>query len=217
MRFVRAFAFASQRRPASGTKSTPPAGRRVELRDLTLSNDIRVAFERHKDGDGRTAMLPATFAMAPRYRFRSSGGHEAYGAAQATAFKLIVHDAELSASKLALHGNKMLETRLTPLGCLSAFYSNSSSVNQTRVPTGPAVQKLNGFAFTRCSNIFRSRFGSAGAAICSLLIPLVGRRKSLAQGALAGSNRASGRYGGGWRGYPARIRPALPFLLHGRE
>jgi hypothetical protein len=71
--------------------------------DLTLSNDVRVAFERHKDGDRRTAMLPATFAVAPRYRFRLSGGHEAYGAAQATAFKLTAHGAKLSASKFALH------------------------------------------------------------------------------------------------------------------
>jgi hypothetical protein len=103
MRFVRAFAFAGQRRPASGTKSPPPAGRRIELRDLTLSNDVRVTFERHKDRDGRTAMLPATFAMAPRHRFRLTGGHEAYGAAQATAFKLTAHGAKLSALKFALH------------------------------------------------------------------------------------------------------------------
>jgi hypothetical protein len=33
----------------------------------------------------------------------STGGHEAHGAAQATAFKLIAHDAELSALKFALH------------------------------------------------------------------------------------------------------------------
>ena len=104
MRFVRAFAFAGQRRSASGTKSPPPAGRRIEFRDLTLSNDVRVAFERHEDGDRRTAMLPATFAMAPHHRFRLAGGHEAYGAAQAAAFELIAHAAELSASKLALHG-----------------------------------------------------------------------------------------------------------------
>jgi transposase len=53
----------------------------------------------------RTAMLPATFAMAPRYRFRLSGGHKANGAAQATAFKLIAHDAERSGFNLTLHGN----------------------------------------------------------------------------------------------------------------
>jgi hypothetical protein len=108
MRFIRAFAFAGQRRSASGTKSAPPARRRIELRDLTISNDVRVVFERHEDGDGRTAMLPATLAMAPRYRFRLSGGHEAYGAAQATAFELIAHAAELSVSKFTLHGNKIL-------------------------------------------------------------------------------------------------------------
>jgi hypothetical protein len=49
-------------------------------------------------------MLPATFAMAPRHRFRLTGGHVAHGAAQAAAFELIAHAAELSASKLALHG-----------------------------------------------------------------------------------------------------------------
>ena len=53
-------------------------------------------------------MLPATFAMAPRHRFRLTGGHEAYGAAEAAAFELIAHAAELSASELALHGNKIL-------------------------------------------------------------------------------------------------------------
>ena len=86
MRFIRALAFAGQRRPALGAKSSPSPGRRIELGDLTLINDIRVALEGHEDGDRRTAMLPATFAMAPRYRFRLSGGHEAYGAAEATAF-----------------------------------------------------------------------------------------------------------------------------------
>jgi hypothetical protein len=97
MRFIRAFAFAGQCGPASGTKSPPPTGRRIELRGLTISNDVRVAFECHKDGNGRTAMLPTTFAMAPRYRFRLSGGHEAYRAAEATTFELITHDVELGA------------------------------------------------------------------------------------------------------------------------
>src|SRR5260370_1809557 len=110
MRFIRAFAFAGQCGPASGTKSPPPTGRRIELRDLTISNDVRVAFECHKDGNGRTAMLPTTFAMAPRYRFRLSGGQEAYGAAQATAFKLTAHGAKLSVSKFALHENKISST-----------------------------------------------------------------------------------------------------------
>jgi len=41
--------------------------------------------------------------MAPRHRFRLTGGHEAHGAAQAAAFELIAHAAELSASKFALH------------------------------------------------------------------------------------------------------------------
>jgi hypothetical protein len=35
MRFIRAFAFAGQRRPAPSAKAAPPAGRRIELRDLT--------------------------------------------------------------------------------------------------------------------------------------------------------------------------------------
>jgi len=79
MRFVRAFAFAGQRRPALGAKSPPSAGRWIEFGDLTLGNDVRVALERHEDGDRRTAMLATTFAMAPRHRFRLASGHEAYG------------------------------------------------------------------------------------------------------------------------------------------
>jgi hypothetical protein len=115
MRFIRALAFAGQRRPAPGAKSSPSPGRRIELGDLTLSNDIRVALEGHEDRDRRTAMLPTTFAMAPHHRFRLTSGQEAYGAAQAAAFELIAHAAELSASKLALHGNKdPRETRLLP-------------------------------------------------------------------------------------------------------
>ena len=53
-------------------------------------------------------MLPTTFLMAPHYRFRLSGGHEAYGAAEATAFELIAHDVKLSASEFSLHGNMIL-------------------------------------------------------------------------------------------------------------
>jgi hypothetical protein len=49
-------------------------------------------------------MFPATFAMAPHYRFRLTGGHEAHGAAKAASLELIAHTAELSASKFALHG-----------------------------------------------------------------------------------------------------------------
>src|SRR5438552_3882077 len=82
MRFIRAFAFAGQCGPASGTKSPPPTGRRIELRDLTISNDVRVAFECHKDGNGRTAMLPTTFAMAPRYRFSQCGSQVARARAE---------------------------------------------------------------------------------------------------------------------------------------
>ena len=96
------------RRPASGAKSSPSPGRRIELGDLTLINDIRVALEGHEDRDRSPAMLPATFAMAPRHRFRLTGGHEAYGAAQTAVFELIAHAAELSAAKLALHGNMNL-------------------------------------------------------------------------------------------------------------
>ena len=50
-------------------------------------------------------MLAATLAVAPHHRFRLTGGHEAYGAAQTAAFELIAHAPELSAAKLALHGN----------------------------------------------------------------------------------------------------------------
>src|ERR1700760_5135017 len=85
MRFIRALACAGQRRPALGAKSAPSPGRRIELGDLTLINDIRVALEGHEDGDRRPAMLAAAFAVAPHHRFRLTGGHEAYGAAQAAA------------------------------------------------------------------------------------------------------------------------------------
>jgi hypothetical protein len=133
MRFVRAFAFAGQRRPASGTKSPPPAGRRIEFRDLTLSNDVRVAFERHKDGDGRTAMLPATFAVAPRYRFRLSGGHEAYGAAQAAAFELIAH-----ARNLALRSWRCTEIRSSGNPSSSGWLAEAS-VSPVRFEPAPAA------------------------------------------------------------------------------
>ena len=108
MRVTRqAVALAGQCRPASRAESSPPAGRRIELGYLTFGNNIRVALERHEDGDQRPAMLAATFAMAPRYRFRLTGGHETRRAAQATSLELIAHAAELNASKVALHGNKI--------------------------------------------------------------------------------------------------------------
>src|SRR6267142_5386920 len=65
MRFSRqGLAFAGQRRPAPGAKSPPSTGRRIELGYLTFGNGIRSAVECHEDGDGRTAMLPTTLAMA---------------------------------------------------------------------------------------------------------------------------------------------------------
>lgn len=107
MSFIRQLlALAGQRRPAVGTKSPPPAGRRIELGYLTFGNDIRVALKCHEDRDRRTAMLAATFAMAPHYRFRLTGGYEAHSAAQAASLELIAHAAEHNASKLALHGNR---------------------------------------------------------------------------------------------------------------
>jgi hypothetical protein len=42
-----------------------------------------------------------------------TAGHEAYGAAQTATFELIAHAAELSASKLAVHGKDPRETRLS--------------------------------------------------------------------------------------------------------
>jgi hypothetical protein len=44
--------------------------------------------------------------MAPHHRFRSTGGDEAYGAAQAAAFALIAQAAELRFE--VLHGDKIL-------------------------------------------------------------------------------------------------------------
>jgi hypothetical protein len=66
----------------------------------TFGNDIRVALECHEDGDRRTAMLAATFAMAPHHRFRLTSGDEAHGAAQAASVKLIAHATELKRFKV---------------------------------------------------------------------------------------------------------------------
>jgi len=111
MGFIRALALAGQRRPASGAKSPPPARRRIESGYLTFGNDIRVALECHENRDRGTAMLAATFAMAPRYGLRLTGGYEAHGAAQAASLELIAHGTELSASKFALHGIRCLANR----------------------------------------------------------------------------------------------------------
>jgi len=119
VRFIRALAFAGQRRPALGAKSSPSPGRRIELGDLTLINDIRVALEGHEDGDRRPAMLAATFAVAPHHRFRLTGRHEAYGAAEAASLESIAHAAELNVSKAALHGKDPRETRLRPVSSCS--------------------------------------------------------------------------------------------------
>jgi hypothetical protein len=132
MRFVRALPFAGQRRAAPGAKSAPPPGRRIEPGDLPLSNGIRVALEGHKDRNRRAAMLPTTFAMAPHHRFRLTAGHEAYGAAQTAPFELIAHAAELSASKLAVHGKDPLETRLPPVDCPSLLRCQSRSKGRRR-------------------------------------------------------------------------------------
>ena len=92
MRFSRqGLAFAGQRRPAPGAKSPPPTGRRIELGYLTFGDGIRRTVECHEDGDGRTAMLPTTLAMAPSHRFRLTSSHKAHRAAEAAALELFAH------------------------------------------------------------------------------------------------------------------------------
>src|SRR5436305_10726257 len=102
MRFSReGLAFAGQRRPAPGAKSPPSTGRRIEFGYLTFGNGIRSAAECHEDGDGRTAMLPTTLAMAPRHPFRLAGSDEAHRAAEAATFELFgraAHNLILSTS-----------------------------------------------------------------------------------------------------------------------
>jgi hypothetical protein len=103
MRFSRrqGFAFAGQRRPATGAESSPPTGRRIELGYLAFGNDISGALECRKDGDGRATVFPTTLAMAPRHRYRLTGRYEAYRAAKAATFGLIgyvTHNLILSTS-----------------------------------------------------------------------------------------------------------------------
>ena len=100
----RGIALAGQGRPAPRAKSPPPAGRRIEFGDLTLGHDIGVAFEGYKDGDRRTAVLAATFAMAPRHRFRLARRHKAHRTAQTAALEALAHIAQLSASPSDLRG-----------------------------------------------------------------------------------------------------------------
>ena len=84
-------AFAGQRRPAFGTESPLHAGRRAELGDLALGNDVNGALECREDRDRRTAVPATTLAMAPCHPFRLTGGHKAHRAAQAAALELIIH------------------------------------------------------------------------------------------------------------------------------
>jgi len=84
-------AFAGQRRPAFGTESPLHAGRRAELGDLALGNDVNGALECREDRYRRTAMPATTLAMAPCHPFRLTGGHKAHRAAQAAALELIIH------------------------------------------------------------------------------------------------------------------------------
>src|SRR4029077_20290741 len=106
MRFRRQeLAFARQRRPACGAKSPPPTRRRIELCYLTFGNGIRRAVECHEDGDGRTAMLATTLAMAPSHRFRLTGSDEADRAAQAATLKLIAHGTAPPLHRFASQGS----------------------------------------------------------------------------------------------------------------
>src|SRR6266404_4759326 len=98
-------ALARQRRPAFGAESPPPTRRRIELCYLTFGNGIRRAVECHEDGDGRTAMLATTLAMAPSHRFRLTGGDEADRAAQAATLKLIAHGTEPPLHRFASQGS----------------------------------------------------------------------------------------------------------------
>jgi|SRR5271163_3937271 len=99
VRFSRkALAFAGQRRPAPGAKTPPHSRRRIEPGYLAFGDDISGALECREDGDGRTAVLPTTLAMAPRHPIRFTSGHDAHRAAQAATLELIAHAMELSAS-----------------------------------------------------------------------------------------------------------------------
>jgi hypothetical protein len=61
MRFIRAFAFAGQRRARTWHKFPPPAGRQFELGDLTYGSDIRVCVNATNTGTGH-AMPPTELA-----------------------------------------------------------------------------------------------------------------------------------------------------------
>ncbi len=77
--------------PRLKPRDLPPTRRRIELRYLTFGNGIRRAIECHEDGDGRTATLPTTLAMAPPHRFQLTSGDKAHRAAQAAALELFAH------------------------------------------------------------------------------------------------------------------------------
>lgn len=89
---------AADSRAASSTESALHAGRRFEFCNFAvchLKGGVFVGYERR---GWRTAVLPATFTMAPKNPFRLSAGDEANCFAEASTLEPVVHVSRLRAS-----------------------------------------------------------------------------------------------------------------------
>ncbi len=82
--------FASQGRTAPGAESAACfPGCRIELGYFALGNLVRLAVERHEDGNRRAGVLAAAFAMTPINPLRHASGNKADRAAEASTFQLL--------------------------------------------------------------------------------------------------------------------------------
>ena len=83
-------AFAGQRRPAPGAKSSPGfPRRRIKLGYLTFGNRISLAVECHEDRNRRAGVLSTTLAMTPICPLRLAGRDKTDRTTEAATFELL--------------------------------------------------------------------------------------------------------------------------------
>jgi hypothetical protein len=87
----RAFTFTRQGGPASTAETAQSAGGRIEPGYFPLGHGVGVTSEYDENGNGRTAMLAAALAMAPRHPLWFTSGDKSHGPAKTPALNLVNH------------------------------------------------------------------------------------------------------------------------------
>ena len=112
-------AFAGQRRPAPGAKSSLGfPRRRIKLGYLTFGNRISFAVECHEDRNRRAGVLSTTLAMTPIYALGLTSRQKTDCAAQAATLELLGRAGHKSGPSTSRYGASASEGLLDRTPCV---------------------------------------------------------------------------------------------------